>query len=87
MSNEFDAGNVTLAIWRPEALGYEFKDNGQGDVALRVEDVAAARAELEERGIEFVGKTLDTGVCHMAFFVDPDRNQLMLHNRYAPRES
>ena len=86
VSNEFDAGNVTLAIWRPEALGYEFKDNGQGDVALRVADVASARAELEREGIEFVGETLDTGVCHMAFFADPDGNSLTLHRRYAPHE-
>ena len=48
--NEFEAGNVTLAIWAPEAHGYDFKDNGQGDVALRVPDVAAARAELEAEG-------------------------------------
>ena len=81
---EFEAGNVTLAIWRPENLGLEFADNGQGDIALRVPDVAAARSELESRGIEFVGEILDTGVCHMAFFADPDGNSLMLHRRYAP---
>ena len=51
---------------------------------LRVEDVAAARAELEDKGVEFVGETLDTGVCHMASFVDPDGNELTLHRRYAP---
>lgn len=85
-ANEFEAGNVTLAIWKPEDLGLEFKDNGQGDVALRVPDVAAARAELEGKGIEFVDETLDTGVCHMAFFADPDGNSLTLHRRYAPRE-
>ena len=86
IENEFEAGNVTLAIWRPENLGYEFKDNGQGDVALRVADVEAARSELEAKGVEFVGETLDTGVCHMAFFADPDGNSLMLHRRYAPDE-
>ena len=85
-STEFEAGNVTLAIWKPEDLGYEFKDNGQGDVAFRVPDVAAARAELEGKGIRFVGETLDTGVCHMAFFGDPDGNSLTLHRRYAPHE-
>jgi catechol 2,3-dioxygenase-like lactoylglutathione lyase family enzyme len=85
--NEFEAGNVTLAIWKPEELGYEFKDNGQGDVALRVPDVAAARTELEAKGIEFVGETLDTGVCLMAFFADPDGNSLTLHRRYAPHEA
>ena len=46
-------------------------------------DVAAARADLEERGVEFVGER-DSGVCHMAFFTDPDGNALILHRRYAP---
>jgi catechol 2,3-dioxygenase-like lactoylglutathione lyase family enzyme len=54
-------------------------------VALHVDDVAAARAALESRGVTFAGETLDTGVCHMAFFEDPDGNALMLHHRYAPR--
>jgi predicted enzyme related to lactoylglutathione lyase len=54
-------------------------------VALHVDDVAAARAALEQRGVEFSGDILDTGVCHMAFFADPDGNALMLHHRYAPR--
>jgi hypothetical protein len=47
---------------------------------------AAMRAELESRGVEFAGGTLDTGVCHFAFFEDPDGNRLMLHRRYAPRD-
>ena len=42
-----------------------------------------SKRELEGRGIEFDGE-LDTGVCHMAFFRDPDGNALMLHRRYAP---
>ena len=53
--------------------------------ALHVEDMEAARAALEERGVAFAGDTFDTGVCHMAFFADPDGNSLMLHHRYAPR--
>jgi hypothetical protein len=35
--------------------------------------------------VSFAEETLDTGVCHMAFFSDPDGNALMLHHRYAPR--
>jgi predicted enzyme related to lactoylglutathione lyase len=54
-------------------------------IALHVEDIEAARAELESRGVGFVADTLDTGVCHMAFFRDPDGNALMLHHRYAPK--
>ena len=34
--------------------------------ALHVDDVAAARAELEGKGVEFAGEIFDTGVCHMA---------------------
>ena len=52
-------------------------------IALRVDDVEAARAELEARGVSFAADTLDTGVCHMAHFQDPDGNALMLHHRYA----
>jgi hypothetical protein len=48
----------------------------------RCDDVAAARA-LEAKGVEFNGRS-STRVCHMAFFTDPDGNDLMLHNRYAP---
>ena len=54
--------------------------------AIHVDDVEAARAELEAKGVEFVAPTFDTGVCHMALFTDPDGNDLMLHNRYAPKD-
>jgi catechol 2,3-dioxygenase-like lactoylglutathione lyase family enzyme len=80
---EFEAGNVTLALFDPTEAGLEFATNGSGDIALRVPDVAAARAELEAKGVSFVGGQ-DTGVCHMAFFNDPFGNALILHRRYAP---
>jgi catechol 2,3-dioxygenase-like lactoylglutathione lyase family enzyme len=79
------AGETCLGIWEPERLGREFAPQKNGHIALHVEDVAAERAELEEKGVEFAGDTFDTGVCHMAFFTDPDGNDLMLHHRYAPR--
>jgi predicted enzyme related to lactoylglutathione lyase len=81
---EFETGNVTLSVYGPEAMGMEFHANGN-PIALHVDDVAAARTTLEGRGVSFSGETLDTGVCHMAFFADPDGNALMLHHRYAPR--
>jgi predicted enzyme related to lactoylglutathione lyase len=82
---EFETGTVTLSVVNPEKMGIgEFKPNAN-HLALHVEDVAAARATLEERGVSFMGDTFDTGVCHMAFFADPDGNMLMLHHRYAPR--
>jgi len=54
-------------------------------IALHVEDIEAARALLESRGVSFAAETMDTGVCFMAHFRDPDGNPLMLHHRYAPR--
>jgi catechol 2,3-dioxygenase-like lactoylglutathione lyase family enzyme len=83
MGAEFETGNLTLALVDPTAIGREFQANTL-PIAFQVEDVAAARAELESRGVEFGADTLDTGVCHMAFFSDPDGNALMLHRRYAP---
>jgi predicted enzyme related to lactoylglutathione lyase len=81
---EFETGNLTLQIIDAASIGREFKSGGN-PIALHVEDVAAARAELEAQGIEFQGETIDSGVCHMAFFSDPDGNALMLHHRYAPK--
>ncbi len=80
---EFRAGQVTLDIFDPSSVGQPFAPSPAG-LALRVPDVAVARSELESKGVEFDGETVDTGVCHMAFFHDPDGNALMLHRRYAP---
>ena len=79
---EVEISNVTLSFWNPEADGEDFVPNVAG-IALRVADVAAARAELEAAGVVFNGETVDSGVCHMAFFSDPDGNTLILHRRYA----
>ena len=79
------AGDTCFSIWQPERLGTEFQPQRNGHIALRVADVAAARQELEAKGVEFDGDILDTSVCHMAFFRDPDGNAIMLHRRYAPR--
>jgi catechol 2,3-dioxygenase-like lactoylglutathione lyase family enzyme len=80
---EFETGNVSLYLVNPAAIGAEFKPHSS-HIALRVPDVAQTRAELEAKGVEFEGDVLDTGVCHMAFFRDPDGNDLMLHHRYKP---
>jgi predicted enzyme related to lactoylglutathione lyase len=83
---EFETGTVTFNVLDPGKMGVgEFKPN-PSPFALQVDDVAAARAELEARGVTFFADIVDTGVCHMAFFADPDGNALMLHHRYAPRE-
>jgi predicted enzyme related to lactoylglutathione lyase len=81
---EFETGNLTLSVYNAQAMGLEHHAT-PNPLALHVDDVAAARAALEQRGVAFNGETLDTGVCHMAFFADPDGNALMLHHRYAPR--
>jgi catechol 2,3-dioxygenase-like lactoylglutathione lyase family enzyme len=83
---EFWVGQTCFGIWEPERLGVPFSAQKNGHIALHVDDVEAARAELEAKGVEFHGQTLDTGVCHMAFFSDPDGNDLMLHSRYKPRD-
>ncbi len=81
---EVETPNVTFSFWEPERDNLPFVANEAG-VALRVQDVAAARAELEAKGVEFVAETWDSGVCHFAAFRDPDGNTLILHRRYAPR--
>jgi len=81
---EFETGTLTIAVIESEAFGIEFKPHSH-PIALRVDDVEAARAELESRGVSFAAETMDSGVCHMAHFRDPDGNALMLHHRYAPR--
>ena len=78
------AGETCFSIWEPQRFGMEFAPQKNAHPALHVDDVAATRAELEGKGVEFAGDILDTGVCHMAFFTDPDGNDLMLHHRYAP---
>ena len=82
---EFWVGETCCVIWEPESIGMPFVPQTAGGLALHVDDVATARVALEEKGIEFRGETLDTGVCHMALFNDPDGNGLMLHHRYSPR--
>jgi predicted enzyme related to lactoylglutathione lyase len=84
MGAEFENGTVTLAVVAPEKIGREFTPT-TAPIALRVDDVHAARATLESRGVTFHGDVIDSGVCHMAPFSDPDGNSLMLHHRYAPR--
>lgn len=81
---EFRLGeNAFLYLLDPTNIGREFSGPHTAAIALRVQDVAASREELEAKGVEFAGETFDTGVCRMASFTDPDGNALMLHRRYA----
>jgi predicted enzyme related to lactoylglutathione lyase len=81
---EFWVGAQCYGFWKPEWMNEEIQPS-QTTLALHVEDVPAARAELEAKGVEFAGD-FDSGVCHMAFFKDPDGNHLMLHKRYKAYE-
>jgi catechol 2,3-dioxygenase-like lactoylglutathione lyase family enzyme len=81
---EYEAPNVTLAFVDPTQAGQEFKTLPPGTIAFRVADVEAAKGELEAAGVEFPIGVIDSGVCHIAPFSDPDGNGLMLHRRYAP---
>jgi predicted enzyme related to lactoylglutathione lyase len=83
---EFETGNLTLSVIVPERMGMEHFSS-PSPIALHVEDMAAAKARLEAAGVEFAGDTFDSGVCHMAFFHDPNGNALLLHSRYAPRKT
>jgi len=83
-AGEYETGSLTLQIMDAASIGQEFTPSGH-PIALHVDDVAAARANLEAQGVEFMGETIDSGVCHMALFRDPDGNTLMFHNRYAPK--
>jgi predicted enzyme related to lactoylglutathione lyase len=83
-AQEFETGSLTIAVMQSDAFGVEFEPHSH-PIALHVDDVEAARAELESKGVTFVADTIDSGVCHMAHFRDPDGNSLMLHHRYAPQ--
>jgi catechol 2,3-dioxygenase-like lactoylglutathione lyase family enzyme len=86
MGAEFETGSLTIALLDSEKLGMEPRPNNH-PIALHVDDVDAARAELESRGVSFQVDTVDSGVCHMAYFKDPEGNALMLHHRYAPADA
>ena len=80
---EYEAGNVTLAVMTPQTHDYEFSALPPATIALRVEDVAVAKARLEEAGLE-VGDMWDSGQCKGAGVSDPAGNRILLHRRYGP---
>jgi predicted enzyme related to lactoylglutathione lyase len=82
---EFEAGNLTLQVVDAAAVGREFEPSTH-PIAFHVDDVEATRSDLESKNVDFLADTMDSGVCHMAPFADPDGNVLLLHHRYAPRD-
>ena len=85
-AREYETGSLTIAVMQSDAFGLEAKPHSHA-IALHVDDVHEARKELEDKGVEFAADTLDSGVCHMAHFRDPDGNALMFHHRYAPKDA
>jgi predicted enzyme related to lactoylglutathione lyase len=83
LGGEFETGSLTIQVVDMGKLGHEVAPS-TGAIALHVDDVEEARHELESKGIEFHGETMDSGVCYQAYFADPDGNALILHHRYAP---
>lgn len=75
----FDCDGVRLYLGEPESE--EFRSRGL--IYFRVEDIADAHRVLAERGVRFrdephaVHRT-ETSVLWMAFFTDPDGNNLAL---------
>lgn len=80
---EYEVGNVTLAVMTPHTHDYEFTQLPPSTIALRVRDVAAAKAKLEAAGLQ-VEEMWDSGVCHGAGVSDPAGNRILLHRRYGP---
>jgi predicted enzyme related to lactoylglutathione lyase len=81
---EFETGSLTIALMQSDAFGMTFSPHSH-PIAFHVDDYAAARAELESRGVTFNTDTIDSGVCYQAYFNDPDGNVLGIHQRYSPR--
>jgi predicted enzyme related to lactoylglutathione lyase len=80
---EYEAGTVTLAVMTPHTHEYEFAPLPPATIALRVADVAEAKAKLEAAGLQ-VNEMWDSGVCRGAGVSDPAGNRILLHRRYAP---
>jgi catechol 2,3-dioxygenase-like lactoylglutathione lyase family enzyme len=82
-AQEFETGNLTIAVMQSDAFGAEHSTNSSS-IEFHVDDFEDAKAELESRGVEFKGEPIDSGVCLQTFFEDPDGNALAIHHRYAP---
>lgn len=83
IGGEFETGSLTIQVVDTAKIGLDIAPS-TGAIALHVDDVEEARAELASKGVEFGAETLDSGVCFQAYFKDPDGNALILHHRYAP---
>jgi catechol 2,3-dioxygenase-like lactoylglutathione lyase family enzyme len=83
---EFWVGETCFCIWEPAASAGSSRRSGTGTSRCTSTTWRPRAPSWRPRGIEFQGEVFDTGVCHMAFFRDPDGNDLMLHHRYQERD-
>lgn len=72
---EFDAGSTTFGVGNFEQVG---TPGSAQSLALEVSDMAAARAELAQRGAEST-EPFETQICYISMVRDPDGNQIWLH--------
>ncbi|MBE2212264.1 MAG: VOC family protein [Opitutaceae bacterium] len=77
---EFDGGNVTIAL-KGGAVDPHPAVGGRSRVALAVDDVEEACAELSRKGVTIVNGPTDYQVCWSAEIHDPDGNAVLLHHR------
>ncbi len=83
-ATEFETGSLTIAVIDWTAFGRENNPNPNA-IVLHVDDVNAAKPELESRGVEFQTEIIDSGSCLQAYFADPDGNALGIHSFYGER--
>jgi catechol 2,3-dioxygenase-like lactoylglutathione lyase family enzyme len=90
--SEFLVGETTIALCGPGAAKWgaprkttpptvDFK--GEAAIALAVDDIKTAVAELREKEVSFAVDIKDSGVCYFAVLTDPDGNRVWLHQGYA----
>jgi predicted enzyme related to lactoylglutathione lyase len=76
---EYEIGNGTFGIG---CYGDMWKPSPDGTcIAFEVDDLDAEIARLKSRGVKFSTEAMDTPVCRFAIILDPDGNQVMIHNR------
>jgi predicted enzyme related to lactoylglutathione lyase len=83
---EFETGTLTLQVLDTEGFGMSAPKPIENPIALHVDDYEGSKAKLQARGVDFIHE-IDSGVCWMGIFKDPDGNTYCLHHRYAPPDA
>ena len=78
---EYDVGSGTFAIG---CYGDVWKPSKDGTcIAFEVDNLDEEIARLKAKGVKFAMEVMDTPVCRFAILLDPDGNQVMIHQRKA----